>query len=1004
MTNTRNSEIDSTLKSHDKAITEIRAALSALMKSQEQSSKQQEEILKVVRDKSNSSDSSFGSSGPDADARGSKPFRIGKIEFPKFSGEDVEGWVYRCEHFFAMDETADDAKLRCAAVHLEGDALQWHRAYMKTRNATVAEVPWPEYVRSISARFSDALFEDPLEEMASLQQTGTLQELNNAFDALLNKVSLSEPQAVSLYIKALKPDIKGPVKMFKPRTLHEAYGLAKTQALNNDTLEEKFANGKWSMGSQKANNTKITPPSNAAKLPLLPTPNRPVTTASKPGSTQRRLSSKELEQKRAKGECFWCTEKFVPGHKCARTKGQVFVIEMEEEEETEAEVVQDEEKEHHISIHALTGMPSYSTMRVQGSMGNRQLHILIDSGSTHNFIDTRVAKKLQCEVRDIPPIQVGVADGKKLECKQFCPEFQWAMQGYWFKTEVLLLTLENYDMILGVQWLLPLQDILWNFQKMTMRFELEGKLYELKGLQNNKFFVCSTEKIEGMLSKQAKGSHLQLFALHMAEYGAESSMQSSRVIRDPTASNEEQTWKRLIREFPEVFQTPQGLPPPRPFDHRITLQPGTAPISQRPYRYPAVQKDVIERTTRELLETGVIQNSHSSFAAPVVLVKKKDGQWRMCMDYRRLNEVTVKDKFPIPLIEELLDELGGATVFSKLDLRSGYHQVRMAPEDVHKTAFRTHEGHYEFLVMPFGLTNAPATFQALMNHVFRSMLRKGVLVFFDDILVYSRDEQQHVQQLRRVLAIMKENKLFAKESKCVFGGRAVEYLGHIISGDGVKTDPTKIEAIQQWPTPRTLKQLRGFLGLAGYYRRFIRSFGMIAKPLTNLLKKDAFKWNDESQDAFERLKTALSSAPVLALPDPKKPFVIETDASAGGIGAVLMQDNHPISFLSRALSPKQNALSVYEKELLAIMVAVKQWHYYLITGPFVIRTDQRSLKHLLAQKITTPLQHKWLAKLMGYDYSIEYKQGRENVAADALSRVQGGVLFEMAVSHKGMWK
>lgn len=239
----------------------------------------------------------------------------------------------------------------------------------------------------------------------------------------------------------------------------------------------------------------------------------------------------------------------------------------------------------------------------------------------------------------------------------------------------------------------------------------------------------------------------------------------------------------------------------------------------------------------------------------------------------------------------------------------------MAPEDTAKTAFKTHEGHYKFLVMPFGLTNAAATFQNLMNTVFRQFLRKFVLVFFDDILVYSKTQQEHVHHLSLVLSLMKDHQLFAKRSKCTFGCREVEYLGHVISSEGVATDAGKIEAVKNWPRPRTIKHVGSFLGLTSYYRRFVPHYGTLAKPLVNITKEAGFTWSTDSQAAFEALKEAMISAPVLALPDFSKDFVVETDASGYGIGAV-MQDGHLIAYISKALSPKYLSLSVYEKELL----------------------------------------------------------------------------------------
>jgi len=384
--------------------------------------------------------------------------------------------------------------------------------------------------------------------------------------------------------------------------------------------------------------------------------------------------------------------------------------------------------------------------------------------------------------------------------------------------------------------------------------------------------------------------------------------------------------QELLESFSDLFQEPTALPPSRgSFDHKIPLKEGTSPINIRPYRYPLRHKDIIEALVEEMQAKGVIQCSSSPFASPVVLVGKKDGTWRLCVDYRELNKNTVKDKFPIPVIEELLDELASTSIYSKIDLRAGYHQVRMHVNDIPKTAFKTHSGHYEFLVMPFEKTNAPATFQALMNEIFRPYLRKFVLVFFDDILIYSTTLQEHLLHLEQVFLLMRQHQLFAKYSKCCFGMTRVEYLGYFISHKGVETDTKKIEVIAQWPEPKTQREVRSFLGLTGYHRRFIKGYALLSKAVTELLKKDGFEWNPEAAIAFQKLKAALMTAPVLALPDFEKPFEVEADASSYVIGAVLQQQGHTIAFISKKLGPKWQQLSVYEKELLAIVFAIKNW-------------------------------------------------------------------------------
>jgi hypothetical protein len=468
--------------------------------------------------------------------------------------------------------------------------------------------------------------------------------------------------------------------------------------------------------------------------------------------------------------------------------------------------------------------------------------------------------------------------------------------------------------VLGVDWLSGLGPILWDFGTLTMKFPHHNVEVTLQGLYPAPELLDAREIMPKPPGASCKGVWVQLMEI---------TAEQPKIVLYPAV-------QELVEGYSDVFKEPEGLPPSRSYDHNITLKDEAKPTCVRPYRYPYYQKEEIEKLVREMLSSGVIRPSQSPYSSPVLLVRKADGSWRMCVDYRALNRDTIKDKYPIPNIDELLDELHGAVIFSKLDLRSDYHQIRMRPEDVSKTAFRTYEGHYEFLVMPFGLTNAPSTFQGLMNEVFRPYLRKFVLVFFDDILVYSRNLKEHLKHLRLILEVLREHKLYDKSSKCTFGSLEVDYLGHVLSEEGVRADLTEIEAMKNWPIPRNPKALRGFLGLTGYYRKFVKGYGGVAAPLTALLRKDYFGWNERAAGAFRDLKELMSTLPVLGLPDFTKKFVIECDASGAGIGAVLMQEGRPLAYLSQGLKGKSLFLSTYEKELLALVMAVRKWRHYLL--------------------------------------------------------------------------
>uniref|UniRef100_A0A2N9HVX1 Integrase catalytic domain-containing protein n=1 Tax=Fagus sylvatica TaxID=28930 RepID=A0A2N9HVX1_FAGSY len=702
--------------------------------------------------------------------------RTVKLEFPRFRGGDPTPWVYRAMQFFQYYQIPEEEKVIHASYYLDEEALIWFQ------DCEHEIMNWNEFVRAVQMRFGPATYDDPMETLTKLRHTHSVVAYKGQFEALSNRIrNLSEAHKLSCFMSGLRDEVRLAVKMQGARSLGEAYALAKIQ-------EEYLITCRKSYKPQYDGNKSNWQPSQQQQMGRSDVRIPETKPSPKPGISVQKLTPMQMSERRKQGLCYHCDEKWNPNHKCM--KRRVYVIEeieeggveVESDSEEYDEVIEVEEAEPGITLNALLGSPAPKTMRVICKINNNRAVILLDTGSTHNFLDWNLAKSLKLAIDTTKTFKVKVANGAIVNTKGEVEE----------------------EVVLGTQWLRTLGVISWDFEKLSMGFIHQGKQVWLQGMKTG-----------------------------------QSRIQDSK-------------------EFAK-----------KPVNQGLLLQ-----IIQQPAEALDLQADTSRNTT----------------------------------------------------------------------------SIRMKKGDIEKTAFRTHEGHYEYLVMPFGLTNAPSTFQALMNE------------------------------------LLLKHHLFAKRSKCVFAAKEVEYLVHIISGLGVQTDPKKTAAMMAWPAPKTLKALRGFLGLTGYYRKFIKAYGQIAAPLTSLLKKDAFGWNEDAGKAFEQLKLAVSNPPVLALPNFNKSFVVECDASGYGIGAVLMQESRPIAYYSEGLKGKNLFLSTYEKELLALVLLVKKWRPYLLDKAFVIKTDQQSLKHLLEQRVGTPMQQKWITKLLGYPFVVEYKKGKENVVADALSR------------------
>lgn len=844
-----------------------------------------------------------------------------RMEFPRFDGDNPAGWIRQCEKYFQMAGAPAEYKVNLAQLYVVGKADIW----LRRSGILKKQLTWAQFCEEILRRFSSASSYELTEKFNTLKQnTLSVSEYTDQFEELMAEVQAENPIMdenwfIRCYVNGLRSQIKFQVRPLRPKSLTDAYWLAID--LEKGVPEKKaysanYSSAKSSMGYQKHYTTvpeKVTEPKQVVVN----------------------------QRAREPGKCWRCGDVWFHGHKCKLAPvlnvltGEDPTEQPKEQEELEEhEILEQPQTEEHCMTISAQAMQSdnVNTISILVNIGGKQGIALVDSGSNSTFISLKFALQTSCTILKDSTRAVTVAGGGTLWSGSFVPTTTFVAGQTKFQQQFRVLDLPGHDIVLGSDWMATHSPVAFHYnpRQITVMKDKQTPV-TIKACDTlSAATIIDAPEVNKLLSAGAPG-----YVLHLIR-DTTLKMPDKHVVPPPV--------EEVLQQFPEVFQEPKGLPPKRAHDHKIPLKDNTVPPNTRPYRVPHMQRNELEKQVDAMLRDKIVRASESPYSSPAILVMKKDGTWRLCIDYRKLNSATIKNKFPIPVIEDLLDELNGATYFSKLDLRSGYHQVRMDENDIPKTAFRTYFGHYEFLVMPFGLANAPGTFQALMNSIFGPYLRKFVLVFFDDILIFSKSLSEHIAHLQIVLQLLQEHQLYAKLSKCVFAVQQVEYLGHIITSEGVSTDPSKVTAVADWPEPSTPTQLRGFLGLCGYYRRFVKNFGMIARPLHDVLRKDSFCWTESQTKAFQELKQAMISAPVLALPNFSETFVLETDASGLGIGAVMMQNGRPLAYYSSTLCPRNAALSTYEKEALAIIAALKRWRHYFLGNDLIIRTDHQSLK------------------------------------------------------------
>jgi len=867
-----------------------------------------------------------------------------------------KGFLAKIELIFMLYPdrfTTDDSKVVYIISRLYGTAMNWAATLIENRDPCLSN--YDAFIARFKAMFgnNDATFiANHKLRVIKQKRLGDIRNYILEFNKYSDDSSWNEEAKMDAFLNGLHNQIAMRIlEMFPgPRSLFSLQTIASRIDCRLSTHRE-FSNFSNKSENFKNNNNRNN---KSKKSPFNKNNN---------GKSYGPLSKEEREKRIKENRCLYCGSLKHSLENCPRTKKN----KNSASSSHSANIKTNSNQRPRISDISGLNLPIFEfSLNIENI--STTVKILLDSGSQLNLMDVVFAKENNISFSSsskLPEVS-GIGGVQKILGETSLISLKY--NNHLCKTQFYIVDLPSYCAILGTEWLSKHNPII-NFKNKDLNFNSNYCIENCLVLPSTFTTFVSDPKL----------------------------LQKKNIENNDNDNDIQEILPSKLLPYKDVFDehSANTLPPHRAYDCEIKLKPNSklyyGPI------YPLTEKESIalKEHIDENLTKGFIRKSKSPAGAPVFFVPKKNGELRMVVDYRKLNDITIRDSYPLPLINDMLEHLSKGKVFSKLDLRSAYNLVRIKEGDEFKTAFTCKYGHFEYLVMPFGLKNAPAVFQHFINDVLEDVLGKFAFSYIDDIIVFSPDMESHYIHLTEVLKRLRSAGLYAKLEKCEFCVPFLDFLGHRISSDGIFMDPKKVSSILEWPIPTNTKEVQSFLGLANYYRRFIPNFAKVAQPLTSLLKKNTkFNWSSEVQIAFDNIKSMFSSAPILAYPNRDLPFMVETDSSNFAIGAVLSQklpkDNkvHPIAFFSRSLTPAERNYPIYDKELLAIVESLEHWRHLLkgTSIPFIIFSDHRNLLYQKKPEKMTQRLVRWSLFLSEFNFKIVYRSGASNGKPDALSR------------------